>query len=458
MKTSGQKAYASLNARFMIEAEVLSSAQGMLVKDAFAIIRKAHYAKGIAKRRITQAKNKSVTQTPATQTPVTEVPVTEAPVTKNLTHIATNPSKQLIYCLLGFEALTLNGPMHAITMPSQNTDFEFHLHKQNENVTFTFIERNQEIARTIAKNFQNIPHSLHVGNYPEKTQSVRADYHKSNFVWLDFMGCFLQRYYDEIELLMQSCLRNEMIFAVTIGSRGSSKETDKPYDVSQKLRTIFMNHGWNVDRMTINQYKSTNNVAMHCISYRLVNSANKNMDMDKIKHVAELTEQITTLQMELAELNDKRKRPAKSPQTKTWETRKALANVEQEKTNDTALTPCEKAWITRRRNKIWKKRAIELYQKGLPYKEIAKEVGVGYNAVYMCIRNKDLPQKTSKENKALFSARSKKAWETRRKRGHAYGSFDLERAKKMRKKGCTFKHIAQKMNRAPQTVSYHLNK
>jgi len=407
---AAQKAQKTLTKRFNKEAKTLASVVGIPVNEAFAQVRKDFYDKAVAKRKATQATKKIEG--------------------KSLAHITTNPSKQLIYCMLGYEAWTLKDDVHAITMPSQSTDFELHLQKQN-NATFSFIERDKEIAQTISKNFANVPHTLYVGQYPEKTQDIRIDYHKANFVWLDFMGCFLSRYYDEIALLMQTCMRNEMVFAVTIGSRGSSKTADKPNNVAQKLRNIFCDNGWSVDRMTINQYKSTNNVLMYCLSFHLYNPSNGNMDIEKMNELSAIKLQIAELENKLSEL-------------KGSEPTSELTDLK---------TPCQKAWETRRDN-TWLKRAIELRKSGKTYQAIADELGINIQTVHGNLRKLDLP-KPAIDHKD----RAKKAWESRIRNNSVYSKkYNHELAVELREKGWTYQEIGEQMGLSATTISLSMQR
>ena len=214
----------------------------------------------------------------------------------NLRHISENPSKHALYSLLAHEVSTLKGVINAITLPSDNQIFERRLSGSVK--SFTFIERDKKVAKKIRENFHDLPHNLVLGAWPKLNDDISNAYRDSNFVWLDLMGRYLKSYDDAIKHIMATCLREEMVFAITVGCRGGSDSISDPSTIMEILKGIIEGQNWGIERAMTCQYKSAHNVAMSCIIFRL---SNPNNDA-KSKRRRELENSIAVAKKELAQL------------------------------------------------------------------------------------------------------------------------------------------------------------
>lgn len=266
--TTGQKANLTRMNRILKEAQKRFFDKKNLDGDSLPLqhfldaVEKEYWNKITAKRKATMKKKGITTRGTIAKS-----------TSDNLTHIATNPSKHAVYCMLDFEAMQLSGEQHAITMPSTNTAFEDLLLSRRD-ISFSFLERSRQAAKKISENFADIKHNLHIGSFPDTSESLREDYPTANFVWLDLMGRYLDRYTDEIDTLMSMCERDEMVFSITIGNRGRAGTSDSN-EVAAKLQKVFDANGWKTDRMTSMRYKSQQGTKMNCLIYRLVSDGKR---------------------------------------------------------------------------------------------------------------------------------------------------------------------------------------
>jgi len=310
MKTKEEKGKAIKNGRMRSIQKIavkIARSEGCDMPVAMISARKQYNGAIQSKAKATRVKNRKarLEALQATQKK-TQEKTQEKKESQSLLFIADHPAKKMIYQTLIHEATTLDGPLHAITMPSENTEFEKRLHKQGAKLTF--IEKDATIAKKIRRNFNKVPHTLVTGTFPNKTKAVRSEYAMANFIWLDFMGRFLPRYQDEIGKLMQDSIREDMVFAITIGQRGNTG-VGNFNQINHLLTGVFTNFGWKESHFSFVRYKSSKGSPMTCLIYRLTKDANigkaKNYNPkleEKKKEYNDLLYQLRQLQQEMEKL------------------------------------------------------------------------------------------------------------------------------------------------------------
>jgi len=339
--TKGQqaaaKAQATLQKRFEAEALNLSDNSDISFEDAFVQVRKKFYYKAAKKRHETMKRNKKKAGCKKKGTVKTvTVETVEKP---RLLEFSANESKQAIYSYLAFESQTLpeGEGIQAITMPGMDNNFEARLRisakvnatskgQEDNNLSLLLIERDAETVKAIRKNFKKSKKTQILKmNYPKPTkksqQILPAYYENTNFVWFDFMGRFINSYYDAITEFAKTCNRSEVVFAVTIGTRGRGGEGAKDVEsVKESLSDLFIENGYVIRRTATMVYQSVNNTEMSCLVFRM-------RQEPKNARRTELESQIAKLQAELSQLQGKQEVRKANPEKvsagkRAWETRR----------------------------------------------------------------------------------------------------------------------------------------
>ena len=253
---------------------------------------------------------------------------TKIAVAAPLSHLSGNPNKRFVYQTLLMHQANMTIPVHAVTMPSSNVDFETALIGQGIE-SLTFIERDKNIARKIRTNFANVEHDLIVGKFPEQVNIPS----NANFIWLDLMGKFLDRNFAAVEGVLANSFQTEMILAITIGNRGPTG-TSNATEVRNQIAQNFYKYGWKENMATINRYRGGDgNTPMQLLIFSLSNPSNKG----KNAKVMEIKRQIAQLEKELEE-----------EKKKNAEAQARVDALTTPETPETKLTPTQRAWITRR--------------------------------------------------------------------------------------------------------------
>jgi hypothetical protein len=338
------KGLKNLSKRFKREAkELLKTNPNMSIDEAFALRKSEYYDKRNEKMQATRKANKAAKTTPQTEAPQTEAPQTEAP---KLLPFSNNAGKQMVYAGLLSMAKDITTPLSSLTMPGINTEFEDRLIKENEVKNLFLFERDQEVAEVISVNFNR--KSFGTLSFPEdfsesnRWKKITAP--SLNFVFFDFMGKYLKKYTPAIRQMIQLNEQTELVFGITIGSRGGG-ETVPIEEVDNTLSFIFKESKWKVKNSLTCSYKSENGTKMTVLMYSLNRSAHHvpNKERREIEgQIANLQAKLVQLQYELFQLEDK-----STPTTPTTpkKTRKKY-NISPEAATERA----KKAWATRRAN------------------------------------------------------------------------------------------------------------
>jgi len=291
---AGLKAQATIRANRMKEAEEKAQNCDISVNEIYVQMTLDYNADQAAQRKATMLAKKSCNSSTSSTSSTEE---------ENLEGISKNGNKRILYSMLEIEAKSLTSPLHVISMPSVNTFFELECLPPAE--SYTFIEHKPEFAKKIEMNFKGVNHEV-VGGYWPDNKNVRNAYPKANFIWMDLMGKFLDRQYEEVQKLMEMSFQTEMVLAITIGHR-SPVGTNSPYDVSKGLKDIFDKTGWVNCRSNCFSYKNNKGITMNCLVFRLDNSSNKGKNLLQVKkqaRIAEIESSVAELQNELAELKN----------------------------------------------------------------------------------------------------------------------------------------------------------
>jgi hypothetical protein len=234
-------------------------------------------------------------------------------------------------------------------MPGINTEFEDRLIKENEVKNLFLFERDQEVAEVISVNFNR--KSFGTLSFPEdfsesnRWKKITAP--SLNFVFFDFMGKYLKKYTPAIRQMIQLNEQTELVFGITIGSRGGG-ETVPIEEVDNTLSFIFKESKWKVKNSLTCSYKSENGTKMTVLMYSLNRSAHHvpNKERREIEgQIANLQAKLVQLQYELFQLEDKSTPTTPTTPTTPKKTRKKY-NISPEAATERA----KKAWATRRAN------------------------------------------------------------------------------------------------------------
>jgi cell division protein FtsB len=228
-------------------------------------------------------------------TPTTTPKVSVTPkvaVVPDLSHLSKNPNKRFVYEMLLMHQANMTIPVHAVTMPSSNVDFETALIGQGVE-SLTFIERHAKTAEEISQNFKHVEHNLIVGKFPEQVNIPS----NANYIWLDLMGKFLDRNFAAVEEVLANSCQTEMVLAITIGNRGPTG-TSNATEVRNQIAQNFYKYGWKENMVSINRYRGGDgNTPMQLLTFNLSNPSNKG----KNAKVMEIKRQIAQLEKELEE-------------------------------------------------------------------------------------------------------------------------------------------------------------
>lgn len=287
--TSGQKAHTTRMERLREKAVIYAKENNLPESAAFEFLKGKTYKQMVATRKANK-QNKSKTV----------VVVKPKAKTEKLLPFSDNVGKQMVYTGMLSLAADLTTPLHALTMPGINTEFETRLQKENSVATMSFIERDEKIQKVIIKNFDLKSWSSR-SSFPEDYVGDIASMRAAsllNYVWFDFMGKYLKKYTPAFRELIQVNEQTEMVFGITIGSRGGGK-TISVSEVDDTLLSIFNEANWKVKNSLSCSYKSENGTRMTVLMYSL-NRSERNVPNNERR---KLEAQMAELQRKLDGLN-----------------------------------------------------------------------------------------------------------------------------------------------------------